>query len=138
MALAAVLFCVVIAAAIVWWRSEDSDPAVTAVDFLTATSCQDLRALADPEGRQELQEQECRNLTDAAQGMRTYTDPDLRTAQRGRLVKAGEPEVDDDHAEVTVTVSYAADNGALPEEKVAVVLVHDDDRWLVQSWGVEK
>jgi len=136
MALAAILFCVVVGVAIVWWRGDDSDPSVTAVDFLTARSCPELRSLADEEGRQALHEQACRNLTDAAMGLRTYTDPDLRTSQRPRLVSAGEPEIDGDRAEVIVSVQYASDNDTRPEEKVSVVLVHQGERWLVQSWGV--
>lgn len=136
MALAGILFCVVVGVAVMWWRGGEPDPSSTALRFLTTSDCSTLRSLADEHGREELRGQACRNLTDAAQGMRTYTDPDLRTSQRSRLVRAGDPRIDGDRAEVVVSVAYGTDNASTPEEKVSVVLVHRGDRWLVQSWGV--
>lgn len=128
---------VVVAAAIVvtlWLTGRGGrSPEDTARLFLQARSCAELRRLADDRGDAKLTQGGCRALTDAAKGRRTYGDPRAdRTL--ARTLSVGRAIVDDDRAEVTVTVSYVEDGRRVAPEHIGVVLVRDGD-WLVSDWG---
>ena len=131
LALAAFAFVAVASVAVVVGRLGDA-PDDVARAFLEATSCADLRALTDEQGRERLTARECDTLVDAARGRRTYADPDLRP-HLDRALEPGEASVTRERARVTVTVTYADE---APAEALVVGLVPDGDRWLVQEWGL--
>lgn len=142
MSAAAVLLLVAAAAAVavIWWQRRDEPvPEDAAREFLTARTCQGLRALADGDAQKRLGNgsSECKALTDTAKGRRTYTDGNI-TSGLERDLAVHDAVVDGDRAQVLVTVHFSAPDRRLEEETMGVVLVHRGDRWLVDDWGPQE
>lgn len=134
--LAAVLVLVAAALAVTLWLTARGGrgPEDTARRFLEATSCAELRQLADDRGDLRLTPTGCQTLIDAARERRTYGDP-LAGRHLHRSLSVGEASVADEQAQVEVTVSYTEDGRALPSERIGVVLVQEGDDWRVDNWG---
>ncbi|MEI7055000.1 hypothetical protein WBG06_04215 [Nocardioides sp. CCNWLW239] len=117
-----------------WLLARGSGPAEVSREFMETTSVATLYELASDEGDELLDGGGARAMRDAAEGKRTYADPNPRAVNRTMIF--GEPEVDGDAARVTVAVSYTAEDGPVPDESMVVVLVREDGEWRVGSWGM--
>lgn len=122
-----------LAALSLWWLARGSGPADVTREFMETTSVTTLYELASDEGDELLDGGGASAMIDAAEGKRTYADPNRRAVNRSMVV--GEPEVEGDAARVTVKVSYTAEDGPVPDESMVVVLVREDGAWRVGSWG---
>ncbi|SDK29043.1 hypothetical protein SAMN05428985_103426 [Nocardioides sp. YR527] len=116
-----------------WLLARGSTPAEVTREFMETTSVATLYELASEEGDELLDGGGARAMIDAAEGKRTYADPNPRAVNRDLAI--GEPEIYGDTARVTVRVSYTAEEGSVPDESVVVVLVREDGEWRVASWG---
>ncbi|MBB3090560.1 hypothetical protein [Nocardioides albus] len=124
---------VALAALSLWWLARGSGPAEVAREFMETTSVATLYELASAEGDELLDGGGARAMIDAAEGERTYADPNPRAVSRTMVF--AEPEVEGETARVEVAVSYAAEDGSVPDESMVVVLVREDGEWRVGSWG---
>jgi hypothetical protein len=124
---------VALAALSLWWLARDSGPGEVAQDFMKTTSVTTLYELASAEGDELLDGGGARAMIDAAEGERTYADPNPRAVSRTMVF--AEPEVEGETASVTVAVSYSAEDGPVPDESMVVVLVREGGKWRVGSWG---
>lgn len=116
-----------------WLLTRGPTPAEVAREFMETTSVATLYELASDEGDELLDGGGASAMIDAAEGKRTYADPNRRAVTR--TMAFGEPEITGDVARVTVRVSYAAEDGSVPDEAMVVVLVREDGEWRVGSWG---
>ena len=133
---AAVLVVIAAVVTVTLWVTNRSGPGPeeTTRRFLEATSCSELRDLADDHADAALDRSGCQALIDAAELKRTYGDP--RTLRRlERSLSVGRAMIDGGRAEVTVTVSYTEDGRRLPSERMGVVLLEKGGRWRVDDWG---
>lgn len=124
---------VAVAALTLWWFARGSGPGEVAREFMETTSVATLYELASDEGDELLDGGGGRAMIDAAEGERTYADPNPRAVTRTMVF--AEPEVEGETVRVTVAVSYAAEDGPVPDESMVVVLVREDGEWRVGSWG---
>lgn len=133
-AISGVLVVVAALTALTLWLPErGSTPAEVTREFMGTTSVATLYELASDEGDELLDGGGARAMIDAAEGKRTYADPNPRAVSRTMVL--GEPEIEGGTARVTVSVSYTAEDGPVPDESVVVVLVREDGEWRVASWG---
>lgn len=139
---AAVLLLVAAAVVVVvlWWQHRGGpSPEDTAREFLDATSCARVKELADDDFRARLSADatgtECRKVTDAARGRRTFADTASNRHLDRRLV-VGDTVTSDDETQVSLTAHYTEDGRALPPETVVVVLHRSGDAWRVDRWGI--
>lgn len=134
--LAAVLVVVAAAVAITLWVTGRGgrSPEDTARRFLEATSCGQLRRLADDRADLRLTSTGCQTLIDAARGRRTYADP-LAGRHLHRSLLVADASIVGDRAQVKVTARYSENGRALPSERIGVVLVRAGDDWRVDNWG---
>ncbi|MBG6094261.1 hypothetical protein [Nocardioides luteus] len=116
-----------------WLLARGSTPAEVTREFMETTSVTTLYELASDDGDELLDGGGARAMIDAAEGKRTYADPNPRTVTRSMVF--GEPEIEGGGAQVTVRVSYTAEDGPVPDESMVVVLVREDGEWRVGSWG---
>ena len=116
-----------------WLLTRGPTPAEVAREFMETTSVATLYELASDEGDELLDGGGASAMIDAAEGKRTYADPNRRAVTR--TMAFGEPEITGDVARVTVRVSYAAEDGSVPDDAMVVVLVREDGEWRVGSWG---
>ncbi len=116
-----------------WLLARGSTPAEVTREFMETTSVTTLYELASDEGDELLDGGGASAMIDAAEGKRTYADPNPRAVDRDMVF--GEPEMYGDAARVTVRVSYTAEDGSVPDESMVVVLVREDGEWRVDSWG---
>mgnify|MGYP001083206257 FL=1 len=100
---------------------------------METTSVSTLYELASDEGDELLDGGGARAMIDAAEGKRTYADPNPRAVRRTMVF--GEPEMEGNAAQVTIRVSYTGEDGPVPDEAMVVVLVQEDGEWRVGSWG---
>ncbi|NGN95947.1 hypothetical protein G5C66_24810 [Nocardioides sp. KC13] len=127
---------VVVAALIalsLWLLTRGSTPAEVSREFMETTSVTTLYELASDEGDELLDGGGASAMIDAAEGKRTYADPNPRAVSRTLVF--GEPDIEGDTARVTVAISYTAEDGPVPDESMVVVLVREDGEWRVGSWG---
>lgn len=116
-----------------WLLARGSTPSEVTREFMETTSVTTLYELASDEGDELLDGGGASAMIDAAEGNRTYADPNPRAVNRDMVF--GEPEMYGDAAQVTVRVSYTAEDGSVPDESMVVVLVREDGEWRVESWG---
>lgn len=124
---------VALAALALWWMARSSGPGEVSREFMNTTSVATLYELASDEGDELLDGGGARAMIDAAEGERTYANPSPRAVTRTMVF--AEPEVEGETASVSVAVSYAADDGPVPDESMIVVLVREGGEWRVESWG---
>ena len=122
-----------LAALSLWLLARGSTPAEVTREFMETTSVATLYELASDEGDELLDGGGARAMIDAAEGKRTYADPNPRAVTRSMVF--GEPEMEGGAARITVKVSYASEDGPIPDESMVFVLVHEDGEWRVASWG---
>ncbi|MFE6648523.1 hypothetical protein ACFVJS_18280 [Nocardioides sp. NPDC057772] len=116
-----------------WLLTRGSSPAEVTREFMETTSVTTLYELASDEGDELLDGGGASAMIDAAEGKRTYADPNPRAVTRTMVF--GEPDIEGDGARVTVAISYTAEDGPVPDESMVVVLVREDGEWRVGSWG---
>jgi hypothetical protein len=116
-----------------WLLARDSTPTEVTREFMATTSVATLYELASDDGDELLDGGGARAMIDAAEGKRTYADPNPRAVTR--TMRFREPDVEGNVARVTVAISYAADDGPVPDESMVVLLVREDGEWRVGSWG---
>lgn len=116
-----------------WLLARGSTPSEVTREFMETTSVTTLYELASDEGDELLDGGGASAMIDAAEGNRTYADPNPRAVNRDMVF--GEPEMYGDAAQVTIRVSYTAEDGSVPDESMVVVLVREDGEWRVESWG---
>jgi len=116
-----------------WLLARGSTPAEVTREFMETTSVSTLYELASDEGDELLDGGGARAMIDAAEGKRTYADPNPRAVRRTMVF--GEPEMEGNAAQVTIRVSYTGEDGPVPDEAMVVVLVQEDGEWRVGSWG---
>jgi hypothetical protein len=127
----------VVAAALIaltlWLLARGSTPAEVTREFMETTSVTTLYELASDDGDELLDGGGASAMIDAAEGKRTYADPNPHAVSRTMVF--GEPRMEGDVAQVTIRVSYTAEDGTVPDESMVVVLVREDGEWRVGSWG---
>lgn len=116
-----------------WLLTRGSTPAEVTREFMETTSVTTLYELASDEGDELLDGGGASAMIDAAEGKRTYADPNPRAVNRTMVF--GEPDIEGASARVTVAISYTAEDGPVPDESMVVVLVREDGEWRVGSWG---
>lgn len=116
-----------------WLLARGSTPAEVTREFMETTSAATLYELASDDGDELLDGGGASAMIDAAEGKRTYADPNPRAVTRTMVF--GEPEMEGGAVRIMVRVSYTAEDGPVPDESMVVVLVHEDDEWRVERWG---
>ena len=116
-----------------WLLARGSTPAEVTREFMETTSVATLYELASDDGDELLDGGGARAMIDAAEGKRTYADPNPRSVTRTMVF--GEPEMEGGAARITVRVSYASQDGPIPDDSMVFVLVREDGEWRVASWG---
>lgn len=141
---AAVLLLIAAAAVVVvlWWQHRGApSPEDAAREFLDATTCDRVKELSAPRLRSELATDptgtECRKVTDAARGRRTFADTD-DDRHLERTLTDGETITQGDKTQVSLTAHYTEGGRTLPDETVVVVLHRAGDAWLVDRWGIAR
>ena len=117
-----------------WLLARSSTPAEVTREFMESTSASTLYELASDDGDEVLDGGGANAMIDVAEGKRTYADPGPHALTR--TLAFGEADVEGDAARVAVKISYAAEDGAVPDDSMIVVLVREDDEWRVDDWGM--